>query len=385
MVFDDINERSLRRRAGTKWNYYPEDVLPAWVADMDFVVAEPIRAALRAAVEASDFGYPQSAEDAGLTRLFAERVAQRFGWQIDPADTLVLGDVVQGLYAALETLSGPDAGVVIQTPSYPPFLHAAAQTGRRARRCALVPRAEGYQIDFAALEASIDSGTEVVMLCNPHNPTGRVFAREELERIGALACQHDLTIVSDEIHADLILDDVRHQPIAAIDAEIAARTVTLMAPSKAFNIAGLRMAFAHFGSRELKQRFRRMPDHVRGGINALSIAAVTAAWRECQPWLDEILIQLRSNRELVTRFVRERWPQVGFFPPQATYLAWLDMRALELSPSPQAFMLAQARVALNDGPTFGAEGAGFVRLNFATSPALLEEILERMDAALCSR
>ncbi len=385
MSLDDINEATLRRRRGAKWNHYGADVLPAWVADMDFVVAEPIRAALHAAVDAADLGYPQAHRATGLPDLFVARAAERFAWEIDSRDVLILSDVVQGLYLALETFSAPGEGAVIQTPIYPPFLHAAAEVGRRAVCVPFVAGAARYEIDFDRLEAAVDGSTRLFMLCNPHNPTGRVLSREELGRIGELACRHDLVIVSDEIHADLVLDDVQHVPIATLSPDIAARTVTLMSASKAFNIAGMCMAFAHFGSRALKERFERVPAHVRGGTNTLSIAAVRAAWSESQPWLDEVLVQLRANRDRVAAFVAERWPRVGHLPPEATYLAWLDLRALALEPSPHEFLLREAQVALNDGRTFGAEGEGFVRLNFATSPALLDAILARLDGVLAGR
>ncbi|MEX2480428.1 MAG: MalY/PatB family protein [Gammaproteobacteria bacterium] len=382
MNFDDINEAGLRRRRGEKWNHYPADVLPAWVADMDFVVAEPIRAALAGRLEAADLGYPQSHRRTGLPELFAERVAARFDWSIAAADVLILSDVVQGLYLALESYSERGDGVVIQTPIYPPFLHAVAETGRRAVCCDLQPGATRYEIDFATMEAAIDSGCRVFMLCNPHNPSGRAFTADELGRIADLVCRHDLVLVSDEIHADLILAPARHIPVASLSDDIAARTVTLMSASKAFNIAGLCMAFAHFGSPALRRRFERIPAHLRGGTNTLSIAAVEAAWRHGQPWLDEVLATLRANRDRVAEFVAARWPAVGHLPPEATYLAWLDLRKLELEPSPQAWLLEHARVALNEGRTFGPAGEGHVRLNFATSSALLETLLERLDGAL---
>lgn len=385
MNFDDINEAGLRRRRGEKWNHYPADVLPAWVADMDFVVAEPIRAALAARIDAADFGYPQPHRRTGLPERFAARVATRFGWAVDPDDVVLLSDVVQGLYLALETFSAPGDGVVIQTPIYPPFLHAAAETGRRAVCCPLLPGPAQYEIDFDRLEAEIDSTTRIFMLCNPHNPTGRVFNEQELVRIAEIVCRHDLVLVTDEIHADLVFAPRRHIPIAALDAEIAARTLTLMSASKAFNIAGLCMAFAHFGSATLRQRFERVPAHLRGGTNTLSIAAVDAAWRDGQPWLDAVLAVLAANRDRVAAFVASRWPSVRHLPPQATYLAWLDMRALDLQPNPHAWLLEHARVALNDGRNFGAEGVGHARLNFATSPALLETILGRLDEALGRR
>lgn len=382
MHLDQLHESKLRLRRGQKWSLYAAEVLPAWVADMDFEVAEPIRAALAERLANNDLGYPLAPARTDLPALFAARVATRFNWRIDPADVLVLSDVVQGLYVGLETLSAPGDGVLIQTPIYPPFLHAAAETGRRAVLCPLVAGNTRYEIDFDALAASVDAGTRVLMICSPHNPSGRAFAREELSQLAALACRHDLTVISDEIHAELMLNGERHIPIASLSPEIAARTVTLMSASKAFNIAGLCMAFAHFGSRALRERFQKLPAHTRGGTNTLAIAAVQAAWQAGQPWLDDVIAYLRANRDHVAAHCRAHWPLVRHFPPEATYLAWLDMRALGLPGNPQEFLLKQARVALSDGRAFGAAGEGFVRLNFATSRAILDAVLARIDEAL---
>jgi cysteine-S-conjugate beta-lyase len=382
MHINDISEQSLRRRRGEKWTQYPADVLPAWVADMDYRVADPIREALNERIAAGDLGYPVSPARSGLRELFCERVAARFGWAISAQQVVVINDVVQGLYLALQTFSEPGDGVIIQTPIYPPFLKAAKQTGRRAVVCPLQAGRSAFEIDFDQFEQAIDASTRVIALCNPHNPCGRAFSREELERIAEIAVRHDLVIVSDEIHADLVLDDTAHIPIASLSDAVAQRTLTLMSASKAFNIAGLCMAFAHFGSAELQARFERIPGHSRGGTNTLSVAAVTAAWREAQDWQDEVLQTLRNNRARVAAFVAAHWPDVRHFPPQATYLAWLDMRQLKLPTAPQAFLLEHARVALSDGKAFGPEGEGFVRLNFATSPDILEQILLRMQTAL---
>ncbi|CAN0321489.1 unnamed protein product, partial [Phaeothamnion confervicola] len=360
MHLDQLQESRLRLRRGQKWSLYAAEVLPAWVADMDFEVAAPIRAALSERLANSDLGYPLAPARTDLPALFAARVATRFDWQINPADVLVLSDVVQGLYVGLETLCAPRDGVLIQTPIYPPFLHAAAETGRRAVLCPLVAGSTRYEIDFDALAASVDAGTRVLMICSPHNPTGRAFAREELEQLAALACRHDLTVISDEIHAELMLNGERHIPIASLSPEIAARTVTLMSASKAFNIAGLCMAFAHFGSQHLRERFEKLPAHTRGGTNTLAIAAVQAAWHAGQPWLDEVITYLRANRDHVAAHCRAHWPAVRHFAPEATYLAWLDMRAVGLPGNPQEFLLKQARVALSDGRAFGVEGEGFV-------------------------
>lgn len=382
MFHDDINLTRLRRRTGEKWKRYAADVLPAWVADMDFDVAPPIRAALEQCVGNDDLGYPMLRRRSGLHELFAERVAERFDWHIEPNQVEILNDVVQGIYICLQTMSAPGQGAVIQTPIYPPFLHAVDLTGRRSVLCPLDPGRTRFEIDFERLEAALDPDTRLLLFCNPHNPTGRVFDRTELERLAEIACRHDLVIVSDEIHADLVLGDQPHVPIATLGSEIAARTVTLMSASKAFNIAGLCIAFAAIGDTALQQRFNSMPPHTRGGFNALSMAAVRAAWTQSQAWLDDAVRYLRANRDHVADYCRRHWPEVVHLPPEATYLAWLDMRPLELAPSAYEFFLNDARVALSDGKAFGDVGEGYVRLNFATSRALLDEILTCMNDAL---
>lgn len=375
----------LRRRRGEKWQLYPPDVLPAWVAEMDFPLAAPIRRVLEDALEADDLGYPINPRPQDLPTVFAERMAARFGWRVDPQRVEVLTDVVQGLYVALDRFAAPGEGVVVQTPVYPPFLHAVRETGRRLVESPLVAGAARFELDLDGLRAALDPDTRVLLLCHPQNPTGRVFDRRELEALAELVLRHQLVVVSDEIHADLAYPEQRHVPFAALGPEVEARTITLTSATKAFNIPGLRCALAHFGSAELQRRFLSLPRHVRGGIGSLGLAATAAAWRESQPWLDAVLARLDANRALVAEFVRTALPGVGHRPPEASYLAWLDCRALGLGASPQRFFLERAKVALSAGEAFGRPGEGFVRLNFATPPALLGEILERMAKALRER
>lgn len=376
---------ALRARASIKWRFYPEEVIPCWIADMDFDIAPPIKAAMEALIARGELGYPQGYAQSGLNEVFCHRLASRYGWQVNPEQVQFFSDVVQTIYLALLTLSEPGDGVLFQTPIYPPFFSAVAETGRRADTCALAWTDAGYRIDFAALERSIDARTRILLLCHPHNPTGRAFTREELEGLAALVLRHDLRVISDEIHADLMLTPRTHIPFASLSPEIAARTLTLTSPSKPFNIAGLCLAAAVFGSPALAKAFARLPEHVRGGRSALGMAAARAAWTEGDTWLEGTLALLRRNRDRIAEFVASRWPGVRHVAPEATYLAWLDFRALDLGMEPQKFFLTQARVGLSEGPAFGEEGKGWVRLNFATSPEVLEEILLRMDRALAAR
>lgn len=383
--FNRLELAALRRRRGEKWQLYGPDVLPAWVAEMDFPLCEPVRRVLENALAIDDLGYPLDVQPDALPAAFAERMESRFGWRPDPRRVEVLTDVVQGIYVAIDQFSAPGEGVVVQTPIYPPFLIAVRELSRRLVETPLVAGHSRYEIDFDQLRAAIDPTTRVFLLCNPQNPTGRVFERRELESLAELAIARDLVVVADEIHADLIYDGRRHIPFASLSPEVEARTLTLTSATKAFNIPGLRCAIAHFGSEALRKRFDRVPRHVRGGLGSLGQAATVAAWREGQPWLDAVLAYLDGNRRRVAQFVAERMPGVRSFVPEATFLAWLDCRGLELEASPHRFFLEHARVALSDGSVFGAPGRGFARLNFATSRPLLDEITTRIEKSLRER
>ena len=298
----------LRALRGEKWRQYPEDVLPAWVADMDFEIADPIRAAILERVRNSDCGYPPGAAQSGLPEIVSARVGERFGWAVDPGQVDLFVDVVQGIYFGLLGLAAAGDGVVIQTPIYPPFMSAVKATERREVFSPLTFDASGFSIDFDRLRADIDAGTRILLLCNPHNPSGRCFTRGELESLATIALERGLWIISDEIHADLVYSPHRHIPIASLAPEVAARTVTLMSASKAFNIAGICMAFAIFGGDDVRRAYATVPRHLRGATSALSIAAVSAALTQGQPWLDETLSTLSANRDFVAGYAREHWP-----------------------------------------------------------------------------
>jgi cystathionine beta-lyase len=382
---DAVRPESRRPSRGEKWTLYPDDVLPLWVADMDFPIADPIRRMLRFAVERSDLGYPIHPAPTDIGEITAARMQERFGWTLDPARVEVLCDVVQGLAVSLLQFAEAGEGAVVQTPIYPPFRSNVRHTGRRMVENPLVRRDSGYEMDLDQLRSAIDPGTRLVLLCNPHNPTGRIFRRAELEGVAELALRHDLVVVSDEIHEDLVYPGAQHVPFASLAPEVAERTVTLTGASKAFNVAGLRCGIAIFGSEARHARFNGLPRHARGGISMLGFEAIRMAWLHAQPWLDQVLPYLQQNRDHVARFVAEEMPGVRFHPPEGTYLAWLDFGALDLEPSPFDFFLSTAKVGLSHGPNFGAPGEGFVRLNFATSRAILGEALERMAKALRAR
>ena len=286
------------------------------------------------------------------------------------------------MYVALQQFTEQGDGVVIQTPIYPPFLGAVGEMERRVVENPLLEGEGGYRVDLDGLRQQADERTRMLMLCNPHNPTGRVMTRDELEGLAELALEQDWIVVSDEIHADLVHTGHHHIPFATLSPEIAERTITLTSASKAFNIAGLRCAVAVFGGADVRKRFIGFPRHLRGGLGSLGIEATRQAWSHAEPWLERVRAHLLSNRDFVAEFVRSELPGVRHHPPEATYLAWLDCRGLDLAPSPYEFFLNQAKVALSDGRAFGPPGEGFVRINFATSRGILTEALERMAKAL---
>jgi cystathionine beta-lyase len=380
MSFDHLDPERLRAiRTGEKWHLYADDVLPAWVADMDFPVAEPIQRALARMTENSDLGYPINPKPEHLPAVFAERAQRKWGWQVDPGLVEVITDVVQGLYIGVETLSEPGDGVLIQTPVYPPFLRIPRHTRRRS---VIAPLADDASIDFDALRRAIDERTRVFLLCNPQNPTGRAFGFDELQRLAEIAIEHDLIVLADEIHSDLVYDGRAHVPFATLGPEVEARTITFTSATKAFNIAGLRCAVAVMGSQALKDRFNAIHRNIRGGANGPGMLATHVAWTECEGWLDSVLAYLQSNRDFLADFVRDQLPGVRHRKAEATYLAWLDCRELGLELAPELWFEQRARVGLSAGPSFGEVGRGFVRLNFATSRNILTEVLERIAKSL---
>ena len=381
--FNAISLEALRRRRGTKWTRYPPDVLPAWVADMDFDMAEPIRASLARIMEANDLGYAPKLPASGLPEAFAAFAARRFpGWEVVPERMVAIADIVQGIHLAIEAFTRPGDGVCTLTPVYPPFLQAVAETGRRLDHSTMVRGQGRYEIDFDALRAAIDGRTRLLLLCTPHNPLGRVFDRDELESLARIAIERDLVVVADEIHADVVYRGSRHIPFASLGPEVEARTVTMTSATKSFNIAGLRCAVVLFGSDRLAERFNAWPERIRGAVNSFGMEATRIAWTECDEWLDALLAHLEGNRDFLHSFVGERLPGIRMVLPAATYLGWLDCREYGLEPDPYQWFLDRARVGFNDGRDFGDGGDGHVRINFATSRAILAQVLERMEEAL---
>jgi cystathionine beta-lyase len=390
---DDLDLATLKTRLSEKWNTYPDDIHPAWVAEMDFPLAEPIRRVLERAVDLSDIGYPIAPTDTGLREAFCDRMRALYDWEIQPRRVEILTDVVQALYLGMLSYTEPGDGAVVQTSIYPPFFSAVRETGRELVEHRLIaPVAgremsrEGYQLELDALREAIDDRTRILLFCNPHNPTGRVFRRDELEALAELAREQDWIVLSDEIHQDLVYRGYEHIPFASLSEDAASRTVTITSATKGFNIPGLRTCVAHFGTPALQKRFNTVvPRHVRGGIGLLGLYATVAAWRHSDPWLAEVRAYLEGNRDFVVDYVRREHPEIHVQAPESTYFAWLDCRELGLRPTPARFFYEHAKVALSDGGNFGPGWEDFARLNFATSRSLLGEILEKLTKALRNR
>jgi cystathionine beta-lyase len=374
----------LRARSGRKWHEYAADVLPAWVAETDFAVPEPIREALRRVTDEASYGYEVSSLYPNLAAAFAEYMQRRFGWRPVGDRVVPVADLVQALFTAVAAFTEPGQGVVLQTPIYPPFQNAVRETGRRLAWNPLVDNGSTFEVDAAQLAEVFGDKAPLLLLCNPHNPTGRVLELKELEAIAKLAVERDLVVVADEVHADLVYSGHTHIPFASLSPEVAALTVTITSATKAYNIPGLRCGVMHFGSNALRERFRAVfPDRMLGVVNRFGIEATLIAWRECGTWLDEVMSVLDVNRSRLSEFFSSELPAVRWYPPQATYLAWLDCRELGLGDEPpQQFFLDRSRVALSDGVDFGPGGEGRVRLNFGTSPTILEDILARIAKAV---
>ncbi len=404
----DVDLRWLQDKPGVKWRAVRPDGLAAWVADMDFRPPRVVRDALVALVEGGDLGYPGwLLEAVPIREAFAGRMAERYRWSPDPAEVREFSDIIQALQAVLYVSTAPGDAVAMHLPAYSPFLETLAVMHRRLVEIPLERADAGWGFDPARFARDVAaSGARALILVNPHNPTGRSFTRQELDAMAAVAAAHDLLVISDEVHADLTYPPHRHIPFASISAEMAPRTVTLTSATKAFNLAGIRCAVMHVGSPAVRRAFAALPPLMFGAVSVPGVTATLAAWRDGGPWLSAVLDRLDENRRIIGKALRPLG--IGYALPDATYLAWLDCRELDLRGDPAAFFLDRANVKLSPGHSFvtfrgalagesaaDAEGAlrtmaaraggdGFVRLNFATSAAVLTEICDRMSAALAA-
>jgi cystathionine beta-lyase len=383
--FDNLDLLWLRRKEGVKWCRAGHDVLPATMADMDFPVAEPISEAIFDAVRRGDLGYPAWSNWMGLSPLaepFAGRMAGLYGWHPRPDWVRNFSDLIQAIQVVLHLTTRPGDAIALHAPNYPPILKSITMMGRRVIPSLMERSGDDWGFDPGLLEQDVArAGCRTLIVVNPHNPTGHVFTPAELHALAGIALRNDMLVIADEIFADLAYPPHRHTPLASLGPDIAARTVTLTSATKAFNIAGLRCAVAHVGAQRLREALDACPPDLFGVVDVLGVEATRAAWEKGGAWLAAVTDHLRANRELIAGTLAASLPAIGYHPPQATYLAWLDCRRLDTATEPAAFFKGKARVELSSGESYGAGGAGFARLNFATSTEILTEILDRMAAA----
>jgi cystathionine beta-lyase len=390
---EQLSVEQLRRRTSMKWRMHPDEVLPLWVAEMDVPLAEPVAQALRWAIDIGDTGYARAQPYRDAFGTFA---ARRWGWDAAELRSAIVPDVMLGIVEVLRLVTEPGDTVVVSSPVYPPFF---AFVGHDSRRVVEAPLAPDGRLDASALEHAFRTarrrpGSVAYLLCNPHNPTGAVHSRDELSTVATLARRYGVRVVADEIHAPLVLPGATFTPYLTVPGSEDAFVVT--SASKAWNLAGLKAAIALAGA-EAADDLRRLPEEVSHGPSHLGVLAHAAAFTSGEEWLDALLAGLDANRALLGALLAEHLPLVGYRPPQGTYLAWLDCRALGLHDDhpegagvvselagPARFFLDHARVALTSGHVFGTGGAGHVRLNLATSTAMIREAITRMAAAVAA-
>ena len=369
----------LRARRSAKWQAYPADVLPLTVAEMDFPLAAPIAASLRDAVERSDTGYAMPVPELG--RAIAGFAARRWRWDVNPAAVAAVPDVGVGVVGLLRVLTHPGDAVVISPPVYPPFFDWVSEAGARLLEVPLRLESAGWRLDLAALEAAFATHPAVYVLCNPHNPVGRAHTAGELAALVRLARMYRVAIVSDEIHGPLVLPGATFTPLLTVPgaAEIA---VSVLSASKAWNLAGLKCAAVVSASPAMAAIVGRFPADSRWRMGHFGVIASVAAFTAGEPWLDQVLATLDRRRTLLATLLRERLPALGWHPPEATYLAWLDCTAVGPDDQAQERFLDHGRVALEPGLRFGAIGSGYARLNFATSSEILDQAISRMAQSI---
>jgi cystathionine beta-lyase len=378
--FDAVYER--RGTGSSKWSKYPTDILPMWVADMDFPAAPEILEAIRNRLEHPMLGYGVARDE--LRARIVEDMQSKYHWSITPEDIVFLPGVEPGFNMGLKAMLEPGDGLVVQTPVYRPILNAPSHWGLVRNDVPLRQTELGYVMDVDPLAAAL-SQSRALLLCNPQNPTGKVFTKDELTEIATLCRDNDALIISDEIHCDLLFDGRHHIPIATLSEETANRTITLMAASKTFNIAGLKTAFAIIQNKSIRERFVLSKLGMVDSVNVLGLEATLAAYTHASGWKARMLSYIQANRDYLSQQVALRFPAIRLIKAEATFLAWLDCSELGLAGDPQAFFLEHGKVGFSAGSEFGAAYGDYVRVNFGCPRSLLSEGLDRMERALGKR
>lgn len=381
--FDEIVER--RGTDAKKFNVYPEDVIPMWIADTDFKSPQPIVDAMVERAKQGIYGYPFVGN--AFNRAVQNWMRKRFDWEIEEEWVEFAPAVVSALVNAIQAFTHPGDKIVIQPPVYHPFHSTIVNNGRIKLENRLILKDGKYHIDFADLEAKLqDPRTKLLLLCNPHNPAGRAYTREELEHIGGLCLKYNVLIVSDEVHSDLVYSGHRHIPFPSLSELLKQISLVCVNPSKTFNLAGLRTAAVIIPNPVLRNAFHEnIVNNRADGRTVFGTLPFEIAYNECDYYADQLVEYLESNLSVLLPYLEERIPGIKVIRPEATYLIWLDCRQLRLSqPELNRFMLEQAKVGLNDGAMFGAEGNGFMRINIGCRKAVLQEALQRIEAAVNS-
>lgn len=370
----------------TKWTIVSKDLLPMWVADMDFPAPKPILNALHKVLDHGVLGYELPGKI--LQETITSRMERLYGWKVKPEAVLAVTGIVSGFSVAARAFCSPQKGVAIQTPVYNEFHEVKNNVGIPQVDIPLVKSIKGnimkYEIDWDVFEKQVKKA-RIFLLCNPHNPLGIIFSRRELTRMAEICVKHKVLIVSDEIHSELLLDGKKFMPMAKISREIEKHVITLIAPSKTFNVPGLFCGFAIIPNRELREPFEKEINHLRLHVGSMGLHAANAAFSgQCDGWLDELRRYLTGNRNFLVEYVTKYMPNVCTTIPDATYLGWLDFTQTGIEGSPYEFFKSRAKVELSDGKIFGREGEGHARINFGTSRKLLKEGLDKMKKALNS-
>ncbi|WP_299038426.1 MalY/PatB family protein [uncultured Pseudokineococcus sp.] len=381
---DDLTLEELRARGGLKWSLFP-DAIGAFVAETDYGTAPAVTRALHEAVDAQVLGYLPGALSEAMSAACARWTSERYGWDVAPERVRPLGDVIAGLQAAVEHFSRPGSAVVVPTPAYMPFLTVPRAMGREQVELPMARDGDRWVYDLDALDAVLAAGAGLLVLCNPHNPVGRVLERAEMAEITEVVERHGARVFSDEIHAPLVFPGHQHVPYASTSDAAARHTVTATSASKAWGLPGLKCAQLLLSSDADARHWAEVGSFLEHGASTLGVVASTAAYDEGGPWLEEVLAHLAGTRALLVDLVAEHLPGVEHVPPEGTYLALLDCRALELEPTPAAFFRERAGVALTDGAACGRAAEGFVRLTTAMPRPLLERAVRQMGEALRRR
>jgi len=369
----------LRTRTSEKWRAYPDDVLPMFVAEMDYPLAPAIAAALRAAIDRSDTGYVNP-RDPAPRQAFADFAGDAWGWAPDPERMGITTDVSVVIVETLRRLAAPGDGVIITPPVYPPFFDLVPEAGARVVEVPLRDDGTSYALDLAGIDRSLAAGARGVLLCNPHNPLGLVHTREELEELSRIVARHDGFVVSDEIHAPLTHPGVDFTPYLTASDAAREHGIAAESGSKAFNLAGLKAAFLVAESQRMWQLVSGLPDEVTFRTGHLGLLATRVGFADARDWLAATVASIVANVQLLETQLAEKLPAARLRRPSASYLAWIDLSGLGWGDDPAAVLLERSRLALSNGPAFGREGRGYVRLNLACAPELVVEAVDRMAA-----